>query len=357
MSLYLSYRRQAMIPRTVIRTCAPLRRQVCHRSASTSAHGTEVFSPAVSFLLHSKHIPTDVIARIPRSGPKNRLLKGDVLKFLSDPSFADSVGISAEEEEVLTSLAYYSKEIIVNDALSLTKALNEGRNAGVTISDFFTRATSFALQTVPEVNARWNSNKKSREVLEESQISVSRVSPFGVSTALLEKHADLGAVKIAKTFKDQGEAARSARGAFSVYDHIQYPEGDITPYLSSSQTGILTIHPIRKISPSSSPAKSDIFDILVGSSTRSGHLAPPAEKPIAAKPASLKTSSRFDEIDFFAQPTRNSVQTGNEALDYTAKYIVKVDLTVDSRAVPAKVAEKFLKEFEASIVTRTKKLV
>ncbi|KAJ3040112.1 Pyruvate dehydrogenase complex component E2 1 [Rhizophlyctis rosea] len=350
-------------------TSSILRRSACGRGpvslvavrhASTSARGAEVFSPAVAFLVHSNHIGLDAIARIPRSGPKNRLLKGDVLKFLSDPENAGSFGAVAVEEEVLTTLAYYSKEVIVNDVMALTKTLNETRGAGVSLSDFFTRATSFALQSVPKVNARWNSNKKAPEVIEESQISVSRASPFGVSSTLLKKHTEIGAVKIAKSFKDQGEAARTAQGAFSVYDLVQYQSGDLTPYLSSSQTGILTIHPICKIAPSSGPSTPDIFDILVGSAGKSGHLAPPAAKPVAAEVKSSsrsKASSKFDEIDFLARPAPNTVRTGNEDVDYTAKYVVKVDLIVDSRAVPAKVAESFLKEWEASIVTRTKKLI
>ncbi|KAI8325194.1 hypothetical protein GQ54DRAFT_337519 [Martensiomyces pterosporus] len=51
-----------------------------HHSDDRSAHG--LLSPAVTFAVHSNHIAN--VADIPGSGPKGRILKGDVLRFLKD---------------------------------------------------------------------------------------------------------------------------------------------------------------------------------------------------------------------------------------------------------------------------------
>ncbi|RDW86684.1 putative pyruvate dehydrogenase complex component Pdx1 [Aspergillus mulundensis] len=68
------------------------------RLASTSAPQTQnpayPLYPSVSSLLHQKGIPESEVSKIPASGPKGRLLKGDVLAYLgliaSDYSAAQS---------------------------------------------------------------------------------------------------------------------------------------------------------------------------------------------------------------------------------------------------------------------------
>ena len=49
---------------------------------SAAAAKARFLSPAVSFLVHANGILPNVIDSIPGTGPKGRLLKGDVLKFL-----------------------------------------------------------------------------------------------------------------------------------------------------------------------------------------------------------------------------------------------------------------------------------
>lgn len=51
----------------------------------TKANPQQKLTPAVELLLHSKGIPTeDAFSKIPASGPKGRLLKGDVLAYLGE---------------------------------------------------------------------------------------------------------------------------------------------------------------------------------------------------------------------------------------------------------------------------------
>ncbi|KAJ1994832.1 pyridoxine biosynthesis protein, partial [Coemansia thaxteri] len=51
-----------------------------HLSGDTSAHG--LLSPAVTFAIHANHIAN--AGEIAGSGPKGRILKGDVIQFLKD---------------------------------------------------------------------------------------------------------------------------------------------------------------------------------------------------------------------------------------------------------------------------------
>ncbi|ODV78304.1 uncharacterized protein CANTADRAFT_6704 [Suhomyces tanzawaensis NRRL Y-17324] len=60
------------------------------------ANPKQKLSPAVELLLHGNHISSeDALAKIPASGPKGRLLKGDVLAYLGSIS-KDSVSLLAE---------------------------------------------------------------------------------------------------------------------------------------------------------------------------------------------------------------------------------------------------------------------
>ncbi|KAJ2461514.1 hypothetical protein GGF42_000136 [Coemansia sp. RSA 2424] len=59
---------------------AAVAESVDHHSGDTSAHGQ--LSPAVTFAIHANHIAN--ASEIAGSGPKGRILKGDVIRFLRD---------------------------------------------------------------------------------------------------------------------------------------------------------------------------------------------------------------------------------------------------------------------------------
>ncbi|KAJ2506422.1 hypothetical protein IWW47_001587 [Coemansia sp. RSA 2052] len=59
---------------------AAVAESVDHHSGDTSAHGQ--LSPAVTFAIHANHIAN--ASEIAGSGPKGRILKGDVIRFLKD---------------------------------------------------------------------------------------------------------------------------------------------------------------------------------------------------------------------------------------------------------------------------------
>ncbi|KAJ3270116.1 hypothetical protein HDV01_000557 [Terramyces sp. JEL0728] len=80
---------------------------------------TSRFLPSVAFLIHQHHIPESAIATIIGTGPKSRILKGDILAFLSGFSIAHS---SPETESIysidINTAALSSIGLPVNDLIS-----------------------------------------------------------------------------------------------------------------------------------------------------------------------------------------------------------------------------------------------
>ncbi|RKO91936.1 hypothetical protein BDK51DRAFT_33923 [Blyttiomyces helicus] len=321
------------------------------RAASTVTFPQgETLSPAVAFLVHKNHIEPAIYARIPRSGPKNRLLKGDVIRFLADPAVIDNASATADVEASLVPQAYYGRDVVVTQLAELVRKLNESRHLGVSASDFFARAVVLALKAVPDASARWSETLDKKEIVASPSVSLSRASPLGVSSFLVKASDDIGAVKLSKAFKDQGLSARNAAAAFSVFDHVLSPFSESTPYLRSTHLGILAISGIRRTSRQA-PAQVSSFDLI-------DILAGPRPRVTAARPRTAPTHAPSnDPIDILARPTRGAFDTGSDVFDPAADYVVRVDLVTDPRAVTAKVAEKFLSEFEVLITKRVKDLV
>ncbi|KAI8995998.1 hypothetical protein BC832DRAFT_567960 [Gaertneriomyces semiglobifer] len=319
-----------------VSACRAAARLTTVRAASTvSSAQREVYSPAVASLIGRHQIREDVLANLPRSGPKNRLLKGDLLRFLADPS---AVGTAAMEEDIPT--ADYGKTITVNELVTYLKNYNDQKGTHISVSDLFARAAYLALAAVPEVNARWIQAKKAAELIPISELVLIRQSTLGVSTMTLKEPEDVGGAKIAKQFKDQGS---SPNGIFSIHDSVLSPFDGIPPSLTN-ESALLTIGPIEKIHRStrrSSSATDNVFSYLAG-------------VPNPRAPASTielqknEKPSKIDEIDILSQSAAGFF-TGSTAgeCEPRVEYVVEVDLLVDSRAVSAKTSGAFLGTWEA----------
>ncbi|KAJ3178967.1 hypothetical protein HDU87_003236 [Geranomyces variabilis] len=356
------------------------------RAASTATSGAEVLSPAVAFLVGAKRIDASIVRRLPRSGPKHRLLKGDVLRYLANPTIVDnppdgpgpatSAGTVVVEEAFIPA-AYYSARVNVSDLVAFVKNYNDERRTTLTVSDFFTRAAYLALKAVPEASARWVESSNTRAALEPTSIFLTRLSPFGVTSArtIVANPEDVGATKLAKTFVASLSSSPSSP-AFSVYDAVLSPFAELNPYPSTAEPVIFSIGPIAKERPRrvvpASARSLDPLDVLAGlpsksspsSVSSSAPTIPSAKAKDQAPQANvvlqkLKTApqqtshSAVDEIDFLAKPSPSGFYTGSFASECEphVDYIVPVDLTVDRRAVSAKAAGAFLKTWEKLLKT------
>ncbi|KAJ3169898.1 hypothetical protein HDU88_000540 [Geranomyces variabilis] len=379
----------AVRPRPAALCCLAGSTRFPARAASTSTVGAEVLSPAVAFLVGVKRIDASIVRRLPRSGPKDRLLKGDVLRYLANPGILDNApdapgpaqSAGTAVEEAFIPAAYYSARVNVNDLVAFVKNYNDERRTTLTVSDFFTRAAYLALKVVPEASAHWVESSKTRASLEPTSIFLTRLSPFGVTAArtIVANPDDVGAGKLAKTFVASSSSSPSSP-AFSVYDAVLSPFAELNPYPSTAEPVIFSIGSIAKERPPRAAAASarglDALDILTGlpsqsspssissSPSSSASTTPSANVKDQAPQANvvlkkLKTPSKqtsgvaVDEIDFLAKPSPSGFYTGSFASECEPHidYIVPVDLTVDRRAVSAKAAGSFLKTWEKLLKT------
>ncbi|KAI8822061.1 uncharacterized protein EV422DRAFT_566486 [Fimicolochytrium jonesii] len=337
------------------RTSSPLSKCTA-RFASTSTSG-ETLSPAVAWLVGAKGIDSATVRRLPRSGPKNRLLKGDVLKYLANPSILDNAPAGGAvfavdgSDEPLLPAAYYGSEVVVNDLVTFVKNYNDTYHAALSVSDLFTRAAHLALKAVPEVNAKWVEANQKKEVITEPRILITRLAPLGSARMLLEKPEDVGGVKLSKIFQDNLKAVEHPGTAFTIFDAVLSPLAEVTAYPTSRHPVNFTIGSIRKESQQKPSSSLNDLDLIFGapnkSSTKPSKSGPPDATIVleSTKPKSkTATATSPSDIDFFAQPPPSSFYTGSFSGECEPRvdYVLDADLVVDERAVSAKVADKFL---------------
>jgi len=156
---------------------------------ASSAQNDEsaTISPAVRHLLSLHKVES---RSIKGTGRKGRLLKGDVLQYLANPSVSASSQIIKEEKKldrntsslqkavpsyedipnsnirkiIAQRLAeakrtiphhYISSQIALDQLLDLRSSLNAKQDVKLSVNDFIVRACALALRDVPEVNASW----------------------------------------------------------------------------------------------------------------------------------------------------------------------------------------------------------
>ncbi|KAL2800848.1 hypothetical protein BJX66DRAFT_101517 [Aspergillus keveii] len=203
------------------------------RLASTSAPQTQnpayPLYPSVTQLLHEKGIPDSEVSKIPASGPKGRLLKGDVLAYLglipSDypssqasrieklahldlsnikiappPAPPAPAAPAAVEEPVAKQIPTIDVAISVSLAtvLSVQKKLKDSVGVTVPLSTFLTRATDLANDDLPRsATATSSASELFDELLGAEPVRSSR-GEYIPELNVLEVAAETGPVQTAK---------------------------------------------------------------------------------------------------------------------------------------------------------------
>ncbi|KAJ9068371.1 hypothetical protein DSO57_1029328 [Entomophthora muscae] len=183
-------------------------------------------SPAVSHLL-SNYVIKDV-ADIPATGPRGRLLKGDVLAYIATKNIPRAQQSAptpkAAPKETLqpssgytdiptTSMrriiaqrlgeskstvphSYTSRDISMGAVNKLRQTLKNEYDIKVSVNDFVIRACALALRDVPEANVRYNPKLDDGvEKVKDIDISVAVATPTGLITPIV-KNADQKGLKI-----------------------------------------------------------------------------------------------------------------------------------------------------------------
>ncbi|KAL6072430.1 Acetyltransferase component of pyruvate dehydrogenase complex [Balamuthia mandrillaris] len=212
-------------------------------------------SPAVQTLLHLHHIAD--ASRIPATGPKGRLLKGDVLAFLSSPSSASvssaasasSLAAAAKKDTktaapsgISSSSAYddlpnsnmrkviakrlseskrtvphlyINAECNIDRLVQARKVLIEQAGIKVSVNDFIIKAFALALRQVPEANASWiepsTGNGNADGAIRRHQsvdISVAVATEGGLITPIVRQADSKGLLQISKEVQELAGRAR-----------------------------------------------------------------------------------------------------------------------------------------------------
>ncbi|KAJ0426205.1 hypothetical protein BJY00DRAFT_127311 [Aspergillus carlsbadensis] len=214
----------------VLARCQP-RVIISRRLASTSAPQTQnpayPLYPSVTQLLHEKGIPDSEISKIPASGPKGRLLKGDVLAYLglipSDypstqasrieklahldlsnikiaPPPAPPAPAAVEEPVVAKQIPTIDVAISVSLAtvLSVQKKLKDSVGVTVPLSTFLVRATDLANDDLPRSATATPSPSELFDELLGAEPARSSRGEYIPELNVLELAAETGPVQTAK---------------------------------------------------------------------------------------------------------------------------------------------------------------
>lgn len=187
-------------------------------------------SPAVSHLLSNFAIKD--AADIPATGPRGRLLKGDVLAYIAaknipkvqpsapapKPAAKESPKAAPQPSSGYTDIpttsmrriiaqrlgeskstvphSYTSRDISMGAVNKLRQTLKNEYDIRVSVNDFVIRACALALRDVPEANVRFNpSLADGVEKVKDIDISVAVATPTGLITPIV-KNADQKGLKL-----------------------------------------------------------------------------------------------------------------------------------------------------------------
>ncbi|KAJ5624229.1 hypothetical protein N7510_000538 [Penicillium lagena] len=184
--------------------------------------------PSVTQLLHQKGIPDSEVSKIPASGPKGRLLKGDVLAYLGQiandypstqaanlaklthldlsnikiaaPAPTPAPTAEKKEEEILAKpppMASVALSVSLTAVLSAQKKIQENLGVTVPLSRFLAIATDLANDDLP----RSSSEKPSADELFDEILGAEPIH-----TSRGEYIPDLNAVEVPETVRQPAPA-------------------------------------------------------------------------------------------------------------------------------------------------------
>ncbi|KAG0276843.1 pyruvate dehydrogenase complex dihydrolipoamide acetyltransferase component (E2) [Linnemannia exigua] len=381
-------------------TPAPKQETTQHVQQTASTPSSKLISPAVAHLLLQNHISD--VTKIPSTGPKGRVLKGDVLAFLGkikarpapEPTIpqpktlpppakaaspAASKAAAAEPGSAFTDNAttnmrkviasrlseskttiphsYVTRDIVIDNMMKLRHILADELQVKVSVNDFLIKAASLALRDVPESNVQFASGDNIKQ-LKDIDISVAVATPTGLITPIVKGAETRGLQSISTTIKELADRAKKNKlkpeeyqgGSFSVSNLGMFGVNNFTAIINLPQSSILAIGGSRTVLKPSAVEETDfvsdseIFDYLGGQTKK----APSSSAPVK------KSNDDLDLIDFLGgnTPLKKSTSTSQSALgdellrrlrpSLEKSQVVSVTLSIDERIVDTEVAGRFL---------------
>ncbi|KAF9195321.1 hypothetical protein BGZ51_002836 [Haplosporangium sp. Z 767] len=315
-----------------------------HTQKTASTPSSKLISPAVAHLLLQNHI--EDVTKIPSTGPKGIVLKGDVLAFLgkikprpapeptipqpktlppaskpapSTPSSSASAPVAApgsaftdaptsnmrkviasrlSESKTTVPHSYVTRDIVIDNMMKLRRVLADELHVKVSVNDFLIKAASLALRDVPESNVQFTSGDNAKQ-LKDIDISVAVATPTGLITPIVKGADARGVQSISSTVKELAEKAKKNKlkpeeyqgGSFSVSNLGMFGVSNFTAIINLPQASILAVGGARTVFKPSAVEEtellsdSEVFDYLGGQTKK------------AAASSSTKKSKASDDLD------------------------------------------------------------
>ncbi|KAF9196278.1 hypothetical protein BGZ49_002862 [Haplosporangium sp. Z 27] len=333
---------------------APTKKEESKPSQKTaSTPSSKLLSPAVAHLLLQNHI--DDVTKIPSTGPKGRVLKGDVLAFLgkiepraapeptipqpktlppaSKPAPAASKSPSASaaapglaftdsptsnmrkviasrlsESKSTIPHSYVTRDIVIDNMMKLRHLLADELHVKVSVNDFLIKASSLALRDVPESNVQFVSGGDSSKQIKDIDISVAVATPTGLITPIVKGADTRGLQSISSVVKELAERAKKNKlkpeeyqgGSFSISNLGMFGVNDFTAIINPPHAANLAVGGARTI-PKPSPVEetdllsdSEVFDYLGGQSKK---------KSVYSSSATKKADADLELLDYLGGKT------------------------------------------------------
>ncbi|KAF9321377.1 hypothetical protein BG003_002225 [Podila horticola] len=376
----------------------PAPKKEAHVPQTADTPSSKLVSPAVAHLLLQHHI-TDV-TKIPSTGPKGRVLKGDVLAFLglikarpapeptipqlktlppaqpvtpsssasaapSGAAYTDSPAstmrkvIASRLSESKSNLphSYVSRDIVIDNMMKLRRLLADELEVKVSVNDFLIKAASLALRDIPESNVQFGSGDNTKQ-LQNIDISVAVATPTGLITPIVKGADTRGVQSISQVVKELADKAKKGKlkpeeyqgGSFSISNLGMFGVTSFTAIINNPQAAILAVGGARTVLKPSSVEETDfvsdaeVFDYLGGQT----------KKTSSSVSSPKKANADLDLIDFLGgnAPAKKSSSTSNSALGdevlrrlrpaLEKSQVVNVTLSIDERVIDSETAGKFL---------------
>ncbi|CAG8439431.1 1792_t:CDS:2 [Ambispora gerdemannii] len=347
-------------------------------------------SPAVLHLLTLSGISD--ATKITATGPKGRLLKGDVLTYLGkiapriktakeqerdvekdrtkpSPTVAAPIKSTREsskykdldissrkkveasrliESKSAIPHSYISKTINIDEFLKFRQTINEQLKTNITMNDFFVKAASIALHKSPEFNVHYDPTSESL-TSKNTDIDISVAAPSEITQTVIRKTEEKGLKTISQLIKESSSKAKESKLLPEEYKGMLGVD-EFTGIINPPQSSILAIGSVRPVTEipdvTDNTNDSDVLDYL------------------GSKPDSILSSSSsldddaLDIIEYLGGiiplPKNKSRSPSIESQEMIQKrlsprvdtsYIISVQLSIDERVVNPVVAAEFLDRF------------
>ncbi|KAG0004606.1 pyruvate dehydrogenase complex dihydrolipoamide acetyltransferase component (E2) [Entomortierella chlamydospora] len=340
---------------------------------TASTPSSNLLSPAVAHLLLQNHIKD--VTTIPSTGPKGRVLKGDVLAFLgkikpraapeptipqpktlpptsqSAPAASKTPAAPASKpaapgsaftdtptsnmRKVIASRltesksnvphSYITRDIVIDNMMKLRHLLADELHVKVSVNDFLIKAASLALRDVPESNVQFVPGGDNAKQIKDIDISVAVATPTGLITPII-KGADVrGVQSISLVIKELAERAKKNKlkpeeyqgGSFSISNLGMFGVSDFTAIINPPQAAILAVGGARTVFKPSPIEETDllsdseVFEYLGGQNKKKSATSSPATT------SGKKASDDLDLLDYLggnAPLKKKSTSTSESAI-------------------------------------------